>query len=231
MRKISVVVCAMNEEKNIGKCLEMLSSQKIEPEIIVVDGHSTDKTRNIARKYKSKVLLDNRKGLSDARNIGWKSASSEIVAFCDADCIPEKEWTENILCSFENPEVIAVSGPLSSYDGSIFMKFNIAFWAGYVPLAMAALGYNNVWGANMAFRKSELKKNPFRLKFLEDYDIGQRMRKVGKVRFSGSVKMRMSSRRFEKGFFRTCFNFYIKTLIMMKIFKKYDSSGYYENKK
>lgn len=231
MRQISVVVCAKNEERNIGKCLEMLSHQKVKPEIIVVDGHSNDKTRAIARKYKAKVVFDNKKGLSDARNVGWKSSSSEIVAFCDADCIPEKRWTEKIIHAFENSQIIAVSGPLGSYDGNIFMKFNIKFWAGWIPIAMSLIGYNNVWGANMAFRKSALIENPFRLKFLEDYDIGQRMRRVGKVHFTHSVKMEISSRRFERGFFKTCFNFYIKTIIMMKVFKKYDSLGYYGEEK
>ncbi len=230
MPDISVVVCAKNEERIIGNCLKLLAKQEIKPEIIVVDGHSIDKTRNIARKFKARVLLDNRLGLSNARNVGWKKAKTEIIAFCDADCCPGKEWTKSILNAFCDPQVVAVSGPLNSYDGSLLMKINIKLWAGWFPLLVAALGYNNVWGANMAFRKSALRKNPFRLKFLEDYDMGQRLRRVGKVRFIGSVKMPISSRRFNDGFFRTCFNFYIKTLIMMKIFRKYDSAGYYEKK-
>lgn len=229
--KITVVVCTRNEEKTIENCLKCLARQKEKPEIIIVDGHSSDRTRKIAKKYAGKILFDHGQGLSDARNVGWKAASSEIVAFCDADCRPEENWTMNILKNFNDPKILGVSGPLGSYDGSIIMKLNLGLWAGFFPVLCSFIGYNNVWGANMAFRKTALKRNPFRLKFLEDYDIGQRLRKVGKIRFDRNVRMSMSSRRFERGFYRVCFDFYVKTFVRMKLFGNYDSLGYYQEAK
>jgi glycosyltransferase involved in cell wall biosynthesis len=51
--KLSVVLATRNEEKNIAECLETVKS--IADEIIVVDEGSTDKTREIAKKYRARV--------------------------------------------------------------------------------------------------------------------------------------------------------------------------------
>ena len=51
---ISVIVHTLNEEKNIANCLE---SVKWADEILVIDMHSTDKTREIAARYTERVLL------------------------------------------------------------------------------------------------------------------------------------------------------------------------------
>ena len=56
MSKLSVVLATRNEEKNIGPCLESIKA--IADEIIVVDEYSTDKTREIAKKYGAKVYLE-----------------------------------------------------------------------------------------------------------------------------------------------------------------------------
>ena len=53
MIKISAVVSAYNEEKNIEKCLKSL---KFADELIVIDNGSTDKTGELAKKYADKVL-------------------------------------------------------------------------------------------------------------------------------------------------------------------------------
>jgi glycosyltransferase involved in cell wall biosynthesis len=228
MTHLSVVVCAKNEEELIEQCLQSLVSQEIRPEIIVVDGHSTDRTRQIAERYADQILLDYGGGISEARNIGWKAARHQIVAFCDADCVPHREWTRNLLALMKS-DVIGVSGPLSAYDGSLSTHINIRIWANWFPRVLAWFGYHNIWGANMGFRKNILEKHPFRLRFLEDYDLGQRLRKSGEgcLRFDASISMPMSSRRFKEGFYQIVLQFYVKTIILMKIFHKYDFTGYY----
>ncbi len=51
---LSVAIATYNEEKNIGRCLEAVKD--IADEIIVVDGNSIDKTRQIARQYDAEVI-------------------------------------------------------------------------------------------------------------------------------------------------------------------------------
>jgi glycosyltransferase involved in cell wall biosynthesis len=228
MNSISVVVCTKNEEDYIEQCLKSLVTQEVVPEIIVVDGNSSDRTRQIAAQFTDKVLLDQGGGLSEARNIGWKAASSPIIGFCDADCQPEKEWTKNILALMK-PEIIGVSGPLLSYDGDPSTRMNIMIWSDWFPRMAALLGYHNIWGANMSFRKSILEKYPFRLLFLEDYDLGQRLRgdHQGKLCFHPSLSMPISSRRFKNGFYRTVIKYYLKTIVLMKLYERYDLPGYF----
>lgn len=56
MTKLSVVLATRNEEDNIGACLE--SIRQLANEIIVVDEYSTDKTREIAKKYGAGIFLE-----------------------------------------------------------------------------------------------------------------------------------------------------------------------------
>lgn len=221
--RISVVVCARNEEKYIEACLKALSSQKLRPEIIVVDGHSSDITVKIARKYADRILFDNGKGLSDARNEGWKAAGGRIVAYCDADSVPGKDWTRNICGLMEKYD--AVSGPLVANDGSAKLRASMKLFADIFPRLAGALGWNLLWGANMAFRKSVLEKNPFAARFLEDYEIGSRLRKSCRLKFSKKLAIPASTRRFEKSFFRTCTRYYVLNFIKIRFMKK-DAGGY-----
>lgn len=92
--KLSVVIPCFNEDKRIDKCLESILNQEEMPhEIIVVDGHSTDNTREIVKKYTKKnnrVKLFLEKGdrsPANARNIGWKNATGSHILFLDADSI------------------------------------------------------------------------------------------------------------------------------------------------
>ena len=49
-------------------------------------------------------------GPAAARNLGWRSAQAEIIAFTDDDTIPDPNWLSNGLKIFNNPEVAGASG-------------------------------------------------------------------------------------------------------------------------
>jgi len=215
---ISVVVCAKNEEKYIEGCLRNLAKQTTRPEIIVVDGHSTDKTVSIAKKYADKTVEDHEKGISDARNIGWKVAKGDIVAYCDADCLPHKDWTKNIIKHMDNN--ICVFGPLIPYEGETKVKIILKVWGDMFLKASSIFRYPCICTANVAFKKSVLKKHPFRYPILEDFDVGNRIRKVGKVKFFRDLYMPISTRRFKKGFHRMAFKYYLLNYFRLKRGKK-----------
>lgn len=80
---VTIVVSAKNEEGGIGKVLA--SIKKYGDEVIVIDGHSKDKTRQIARQMGFKVFLDYGKGKGDAMKVGIEKAKGEIIVFFDAD--------------------------------------------------------------------------------------------------------------------------------------------------
>lgn len=222
------MVCTRNEESNIEGCLKSLHMQKERPEIIVVDGHSTDNTVKIAKKMADKVIFDNKMGLGDARNVGAKAASGRIVAYCDADCRPLPDWTSKIaelVCG----NVVAVSGPLVAIDGGLKQKIGFRIWADIVPRILAKLGYHCLWGANMAIDRKTLLENPFKNTFIEDYELGSRLRDIKGVRFCKELRMPASTRRFAKSFHRTCIKHYIGSALKLKFGKA--SRGYYEHMK
>ena len=120
---------------------------------------------------------------------------------------------------------IAISGPLISYDGTKSMKKKFRVWTDFFPRFAKKIGYNCIWGANMAFKKSSLKKYPFELKFLEDFYMSKRLRKTKKVSFVKSLKLPVSSRRFTSGFHRACFKYYV--IGGLKIVLGIKTKGYY----
>jgi len=223
---ISVVVIAKNEEKYIEHCLKCLKKQTLKSEIIVIDGHSTDRTVSIAKKYADKVVFDNKKGVADARNVGWKMAKGDVIAYCDADCLPPKNWVENI--SKLMNDNICTSGPLYPYDGDALMKVAYKFWTNYMTRFYGFLGLQYVWGSNMALKKRILKKHPFMTNILEDYDLVRRIRRFGKIEYSGELCMPVSSRRLKYGFHVSMMKFYARNFLRLRFGFKEKIGNYWK---
>ena len=87
-KKISVIVPAYNEEKTVGKVLDVLTSSNIPDEVICVNDGSTDNTSNEIRKYKENIVIidiGENKGKGNALAEGIKKATGDILIFLDAD--------------------------------------------------------------------------------------------------------------------------------------------------
>lgn len=107
--QISFIVPLYNEEKTIASCLDSIIAELQEnDEIIIVDNGSSDKSANIARAYKSVLLLE-RPGVTVAavRNFGAKVAKGNVLAFIDADCILCRDWRMQLLKTLEVQSVAA----------------------------------------------------------------------------------------------------------------------------
>lgn len=81
--KISAVILAKDEEESIGPVVE--KAKNYAEEVLVIDGHSRDRTREIAERVGAKVILDNGRGKGDGYKVGLKEARGEVVVFLDAD--------------------------------------------------------------------------------------------------------------------------------------------------
>jgi len=79
----SIVVPAKNEEETIGEILLVL--RDMTDDLIVVDGHSSDRTVTIAQQYGARVVQDNGRGKGDAVRVGLATARHPITVFIDAD--------------------------------------------------------------------------------------------------------------------------------------------------
>jgi len=83
---ISIIMPALNEESGISKTISEIPLDILPPtEILVVDGFSTDKTREYAEKMGAKILMEKKKGYGRAIRTGMKEAKGEIMVWIDAD--------------------------------------------------------------------------------------------------------------------------------------------------
>ncbi|RLF67317.1 MAG: glycosyltransferase family 2 protein [Thermoplasmata archaeon] len=89
-KKVSIVIPALNEEEGIEKTIRSIPKEKLismgyDVEVIVVDGGSKDRTREIASSLGAKVIIESRKGYGRAYKTGFKEASGDIIVTGDAD--------------------------------------------------------------------------------------------------------------------------------------------------
>ena len=206
----SIVVPAFNEEKNIGACLQGLVDQKTDKEfeVILVNNNCTDNTIAEAQKFSDRLNLhiveEPRKGRSPARRKGFEVAQGEIVISTDADAVAPDNWVGTLLTFFEDEKTVAVGGTCF-IDDCGWLK-NLTYNIGQ-PLAMHVyrIMYGHYWlsGFSFAIRKSIYEEaggfDPD-LNALEDIDLGFRVAKQGKIRFSNKAPTKFSSRRFDDGF-------------------------------
>ena len=99
MKKVSVVILTKNCEDTIRDCLESIRRNNYKnTEIIIIDGHSSDKTIEIAKKYTNKIFFDEGKGFfGKARNLGISKAEGDIILFISGDAYIEKNYIKNLL--------------------------------------------------------------------------------------------------------------------------------------
>ena len=117
--KVSIIVPALNEEKNISKLISSLlklnyKNYKI---ILVLDKNTIDKTKEIASKFKNKkikIIQSKKAGSAANRNLGYLESDkdTEYYAFTDSDCYVDKNWLKSLVNVIEKckKEILGVGG-------------------------------------------------------------------------------------------------------------------------
>jgi succinoglycan biosynthesis protein ExoA len=120
---VSVIVPVRNEERYVGECLACLAGQDYPPdrfEVLVVDGRSTDRSREVAEHFLRNGamdvrLLDNPDGTtSRALNIGISEARGEVIARVDAHAAPAPDFLLESVAALRASGADAVGGPIRS---------------------------------------------------------------------------------------------------------------------
>lgn len=81
--RVTVVVPTRDEEGLVGEIIDAVRPSC--DEVLVVDGHSKDRTREIAAAHGARVVLDHGKGKGEALRLALEEAAGDIVVFIDAD--------------------------------------------------------------------------------------------------------------------------------------------------
>jgi glycosyltransferase involved in cell wall biosynthesis len=106
LKKLTVVIPALNEEKAIKRVLASVPSDKLraigyETEIMVVDNGSTDDTPRIAHKNGATVIIQPVRGYGNAYKAGFANAHGEVIATGDADCTYPFDILPEVLLKME----------------------------------------------------------------------------------------------------------------------------------
>lgn len=226
--RISFVIPAHNEENYVGNCISSIQKElgrsSREAEIIVINNASTDRTAEVAKKYKNvRVVNEPAKGLVHARQKGLKEAGGDLLAYLDADCVLNAGWIDIVFAKFKNPSIVALSGPRRYYDMPAFKKFLADYGWWFAPVIYRLVGYM-LLGGNFVARRDTLEKMggfDTKIKFYgEDTDIARRLSEFGKVVFRMDFFVYSSGRRLMKEGVLKTYWVYAINFIWEVIFRK-----------
>ncbi|WP_445627132.1 glycosyltransferase [Nostoc sp. DSM 114167] len=184
--KVSVIVCAYNAERTMDSCLASLKELNYPNyEVIVVNDGSSDRTLQITQRYDYVRLINQEnKGLSVARNVGMTAATGEIVAYTDSDCMADPDWLTYLVAKFLSSGLAAVGGPNLSPPEDSLVPACVAVSPG-VPthILLSDEVAEHIAGCNMAFRRQVLQEingfNPIFRTAGDDVDICWRLQDRG----------------------------------------------------
>ncbi|MEK6983233.1 MAG: glycosyltransferase family 2 protein [Nanoarchaeota archaeon] len=188
--KLSIVIPAYNEEKNIGECLDSVFDSNYpmkKLEVIVVDDGSTDNSLKIMRKYKKvSVYVQNHLGKVEALNLGALNCSHDFIITIDADTILDKNCIRELIMPLHDKNVGVTTG-----NNEVRNKTSILAIFQSIEYHITNLLRNSfsnvfkdgVWiaGSLACYRKSAIKRVGFFKKdtLAEDIDIALELKKKG----------------------------------------------------
>jgi glycosyltransferase involved in cell wall biosynthesis len=235
---ISIIIPVRNEEEYLEGCLEACLSQTYPPEkieIIVVDGMSQDKTRDIvikyAKNYQNIKLLNNPKKITpSAMNIGIKESKGDIVIKVDGHSkISENYVAKSVEKLSSNDEIWAVGGTIETVGESTVAKV--------IAEAMSSrIGVGNSLFRTLKKKQKDIfvdtvpfaafprwvfdRVGLFDEQFVrtQDYEMNLRIRKMGgKILLSPEIRSIYFSRRNLRSLFKQYFQYgFYKTKVIKK---------------
>jgi glycosyltransferase involved in cell wall biosynthesis len=206
---VAAVVCAYNESRFLPACLHSLLAQTRPPnEILVIDNASTDGTGALARAVPGVRVVDEPiKGLVVARETARLAATSDILAYVDADCRAPLQWLERVERRFRrHPGLVAVTGPYRFYDWDLSGRALIRLYDHLVAppthlLLHHGLGAGAIlYGGNFAVRRRALERIGGFDRTVEfhgeDTNLGRRLTPVGPIELARDCWVWTSARRY-----------------------------------
>lgn len=176
---VTVAICTWNRAALLDQTLERMKCLEIPEgvtwELLVVNNNCTDNTDEIIQKHSQalpiKRLFEPKQGHSNARNCAIDHAQGELMLWTDDDVLVDSRWlVEYGVEAKKSPHVGYFGGtvdPWFEVSPPSWILHHLPRLEG--PYALRRLGYEvrpldtneDVFGANMAFRTSLIKKFPF----------------------------------------------------------------------
>jgi glycosyltransferase involved in cell wall biosynthesis len=127
MPRISIIIPIYNVEQYLEQCLNSILNQTFKDiEIICVNDGSTDNSYNLLKEFakkdnRIKIITQENKGVSTARNIGLDNSNSEFIMFLDSDDWYDKKLCEKVLNKIKetNADIICFGHNVINNDNTI----------------------------------------------------------------------------------------------------------------
>jgi GT2 family glycosyltransferase len=203
--RVSVIVCTYNGGRTLAQCLRSLRALDYpDYEMIVVDDGSSDHTQAILAGFPTvgaasraaptpgparlagptvRVIRQENRGLSAARNVGLQAATGNIIAYTDSDCFSDPDWLTHLVHQLQRTGAAAVGGPnLTPEDG--WLAACVAAAPGQPTHVLESdQEAEHIPGCNMAFRREALLAingfDPQYRKAGDDVDVCWRLQQAG----------------------------------------------------
>ena len=162
---LSLMICTRNRAVQIAQTLKWVSAirSQLKWELVVVDNGSTDRTSAVLAEYAIacdhpvQMVIERDRGVSRAKNAGWRSAKSEIIVCTDDDCYPEENYLDSIFECFSNDSRLGfVGGRILLHDPTdrrVTIQESLEPLS-FPPGSFIIPGY--IQGANIAYRRAAL---------------------------------------------------------------------------
>lgn len=237
--RISVIVCAHDEERWIAACLFSLAAQFRRPdEILVVNNASGDRTGEVASAVPGvRVVNEPRKGLTVARERGRLEATGDLLVYLDADCRAPLEWLGRVeACFLASPRLIALSGTYRFYDwdwwGRLLIRaYDLTLGPATHVLVKRILRSGVVfYGGNFAVRREALDRIggfDTSIEFHgEDTNLGRRLFRIGRVDLRPGCFLYTSARRYNAMGKGAVFRLYVRNFVSEILFHRPRDEGH-----
>ena len=103
---ISVIIPTLNEENNVERCIESITAEGADCEIIVADGGSSDRTAETAGRFREVVVIETGRGRGLQMNMGGRYSTGEVLLFLHADTVLERGWHGDISSVLEDRSIV-----------------------------------------------------------------------------------------------------------------------------
>ena len=180
--RLSVIIPTRNHATLLEECLSSLSRQTFRDfEVVVVDGHSTDGTAEVAKRHGARLVYEDYGTRAGACRVGSEQARGEVLVYTDDDCTFPPDWLERIHRAFsEDPELMVYGGEDVIPEGSSYFERTLYQF----DLAKGSFRHPSLRlrGCNVAYRREALRRENFNplLKGIEETELHYRMAKRGR---------------------------------------------------
>jgi mycofactocin system glycosyltransferase len=201
---VAVVIPVLDDAEGLDRLLGSGALEGVAEVVVVDDGSADPEVGAVAERHGVRLLVnDTIGGPGAARDRGWRAADEPVIAFVDADCVPERGWLEPLLAYLGDDDVVAVAPRVSGINGpstgllSRFEHDHGPIDRGRGPARVGVGAVTFVPSAALLVRRESLvEAGGFDPQLLvgEDVDLVWRLLELGTVRYEPAVTVTHRSR-------------------------------------